>query len=66
MGGRVVWEGAVEVFALLGHDEALRCYAWGRQRDEGGWEITTVLAIPPVLSAETAVKAAIIAAARRL
>lgn len=56
--GQVMWEGNVEVFALLGHDEALRCYAWGHLHEEGRWEVTTVLAIPPVVSASTAVVAA--------
>jgi hypothetical protein len=51
---------AVEVFALLGHDRALRCYAWGEWRDER-WEVTTVLALPPVISARTAVLAALLA-----
>ena len=59
--GRVLWEGRVEVFALLGHDRALRCYAWGNLNAERQWEVTTVLAIPPVVSAETAVLAAIAA-----
>ena len=56
--GQVLWEGKVEVFALLGHDQALRCYAWGHLHDDGRWEVTTVLAIPPVVAAETAALAA--------
>ncbi|MGH7943551.1 MAG: hypothetical protein ACREF9_00860 [Opitutaceae bacterium] len=59
--GQVMWAGNVEVFALLGHDEALRCYAWGHLHDDGKWEVTTVLAIPPVISASSAVTAAFIA-----
>jgi hypothetical protein len=59
--GRILWEGKVEVFALLGHDDALRCYAWGNLSEMGQWEVTTVLAIPPVVSAETAVLAAVAA-----
>jgi len=59
--GQVLWEGKVEVFALLGHDQALRCYAWGHLHGEGKWEVTTVLAIPPVVSASSAVIAAFIA-----
>lgn len=59
--GKVMWEGNVEVFALLGHDEALRCYAWGHLHQSGKWEVTTVLAIPPVVSAQTAVIAAFVA-----
>lgn len=59
--GQLLWEGRVEVFALLGHDRALRCYAWGHLHQEGKWEVTTVLAIPPVISAQTAVLAAVAA-----
>ena len=59
--GRVLWEGKVEVFALLGHDDALRCYAWGDLDGAGRWEVTTVFAIPPVVSASTAVLAAVAA-----
>ena len=59
--GQLMWEGNVEVFALLGHDEALRCYAWGHLHEDGNWEVTTVLAIPPVVSASTAVIAAFLA-----
>jgi hypothetical protein len=59
--GQVLWDGKVEVFALLGHDRALRCYAWGHLHESGQWEVTTVLAIPPVISAQTAVLAAIAA-----
>jgi hypothetical protein len=58
--GHVLWEGRVEVFALSGHDRALRCYAWGHLHDSQ-WEVTTVLAIPPVISASTAVLAAVAA-----
>jgi len=57
--GRLLWHGRVEVFALSGHDRALRCYAWGHLHESGQWEVTTVLAIPPVISAETAVLAAL-------
>lgn len=59
--GQTMWEGNVEVFALLGHDDALRCYAWGHLHEDGKWEVTTVLAIPPVVSAQSAVLAAFIA-----
>jgi hypothetical protein len=62
--GQLLWEGNVEVFALLGHDRALRCYAWGHLHDDGKWEVTTVLAIPPVVSAESAVLAAFAARLR--
>jgi len=64
--GQTAWEGDVEIFALVGHPVAKRCYAWGHKKDDGsGWEITTVLEVPPVTSPQTAVKAAIVAAAKR-
>ena len=59
--GQVMWEGNVEVFAIVGHDRALRCYAWGHMHETGQWEVTTVLAIPPVISAQSAVLAAFVA-----
>jgi hypothetical protein len=59
--GQLMWEGNVEVFAIVGHDHALRCYAWGHMHEDGKWEVTTVLAIPPVVSAQSAVLAAFIA-----
>jgi hypothetical protein len=57
--GRIVWEGAVEVFLLEGHPKAKRAYGWRN------WEgdFTAVLEIPPVDSANTAVKVAIAARA---
>src|SRR5512133_811633 len=61
---QVLWDGRVEVFALLGHDRALRCYAWGHLHEGGQWQVTTVLAIPPVISASTAVLAAVAARIR--
>jgi hypothetical protein len=61
VGGQVLFEGDVEVFALLGHDRALRCYAWGHLNENRLWEVTAVLAIPPVISATTAVLAAVAA-----
>ncbi len=63
--GQTAWEGQVEVFALTGHPKAERCYAWGYPRDGRNPEITTVLEIPPVVSPETAVRAAILAKAKR-
>jgi hypothetical protein len=64
--GETAWEGDVEVFTITGHAKAKRCYAWGVPKDTGeGWDITTVLEIPPVESPETAVKIAIAAAAKK-
>lgn len=63
---KVVWEGEVEVFNLRGHLKALRCYAWSHAigEDDAGKRIVTVLELPPVVSAQTAVKAAIIQESR--
>jgi hypothetical protein len=61
--GQVAWDGVVEIFDLTGHSKAKRCYAWSYlENDEP--QYTTVLEIPPVNSAETAVKVAIAAKTR--
>ncbi len=58
--GLTAWQGTVEVFDLIGHPNAKRAYAW--QYEEGKETKTVVvLEIPPVDSAETAVKVAIAA-----
>lgn len=52
------WDGMVVVFRLVNHPTAKRCYAWTyRQRQETKY--TTVLELPPVDSAASAVKFAI-------
>jgi hypothetical protein len=58
--GKTVWDGIVEVFELHGHAKATHAYAWAHDTDKPGkrWQVT-VLHIPPVTSAETAVRAAI-------
>jgi len=58
----VVWEGEVAVFELDGHPKAKRAYGW---RDFDSGDFTAVLEIPPVDSANTAVRAAIVAKARK-
>jgi hypothetical protein len=57
--GKTVWEGEVEVFALIGHAKASRGYAWAYDKAEGS-EIVTVLKLPPVISPKTAVQASIV------
>ena len=62
--GQIAWDGVVEIFDLTGHPKAKRCYAWSYlENDEP--QYTTVLAIPPVDSAETAVKVAIASKAKK-
>jgi len=64
--GGIVWEGEVAIFLLDGHPRAKRCYAWGVPSDDeaASREIITVLELPPVVSAETAVKSALASKAR--
>jgi hypothetical protein len=57
--GKTVWDGVVEVFDLIGHPKTNRVYAWAHD-DAGSLRHVTVLHIPPVISPETAVRAAII------
>jgi hypothetical protein len=65
--GEIAWQGDVEVFAVTGHAKAKQCFAWGVRRDDDkGWDITAVLGIPPVVTPELAVKAAIVAHARQV
>lgn len=62
--GKIAWQGEVEVFDLINHPKAQLCYAWAY--DEGGTMHTTaVLGLPPVDSAESAVRVAIAAQAKR-
>jgi hypothetical protein len=60
--GQTVWDGIVEVFKLHGHPEADTAYAWSHSTDDQVIPIrhVTVLHLGPVISAETAVRAAIL------
>ncbi|PYJ84506.1 MAG: hypothetical protein DME22_12600 [Verrucomicrobia bacterium] len=51
--GKTVWQGDVEVFDLTGHPKAKRAYGWSHGDPE---EFITVLELPPVDSAQSAVK----------
>ena len=64
--GKTTWEGNVELFVVAGHPQAHQCFAWGvRRRDNKGWEVTSVLAVPPVATPQLAVKAAVAAHAKQ-
>lgn len=65
--GRIVWQGEVEVFNIRGHPVARRCYAWAHSEGENdkGKRYVAVLELPPVESARTAVRAAIVNEAKR-
>ena len=56
--GQTVWDGIVEVFRLTDHPKTTRCYGWS-YLDNGDPRYVTVLELPPVNSARTAVRAAI-------
>ena len=60
--GKTVWDGVVEVFDLTGHPKANRIYAWSHDTDDPAnpKRYVTVLHIPPVISPQTAVQAAIV------
>ena len=63
--GKTVWQGEVEVFDLDGPLTAKRCYAWMYQKEDGKTRYATVLELPPVQSAQDAVKAWIAEQAKR-
>ena len=66
--GQVVWDGVVEVFDLKGHPKTDRAYAWSH--DTGDHKHTkhhvTVPHIPPAISPQIAVRAAIVQEFRNL
>ncbi len=66
--GKTIWEGIVEVFEIRGHPKAPRVYAWSHETDDpkNPRRHVTVLHIAPILSAEAAVKAAIVQEFRSL
>ena len=51
--GKTIWQGDVEVFDLVGHPKAKTCYGWTHGEPE---EFITILELPPVDSAQSAVK----------
>lgn len=59
LGASVVWHGVVEVFDLVGHPSASRCYAWAYQRD-GKERRVVVLHAGPIDSPRRAVQAALV------
>ena len=57
--GKIAWNGKVEVYILVGHDKAKRCYAWMGRTAEGESRVHVMLELPPIASAADAVRAAI-------
>ncbi len=58
---QIVWKGVVHVFMVQGHPKASRVYAWSYETDEGGRRYIAVLGVPPISSAQDAVRASIAA-----
>ena len=63
--GETAWEGVVEVFTVYGHSKARLAYAWSHETDPGGLRYVAVLGVPPVNSAQDAVRASIASEAQR-
>jgi hypothetical protein len=57
-GFRKTWQGVVEVFELTGHPDARNCYGW-RCGTSAEAKYISILDIPPVTSAQAAVRLAI-------
>ena len=58
---QTVWEGTVQVFDLIGHPIATRCYAWSHAVDDSeNRRFVAVLHQRPVDSPAAAVRAAIV------
>jgi hypothetical protein len=60
--GKTIWDGIVEVFRVKKHPKTDTVYAWMHDTDEAAHpkRHVTVLHIPPVVSPQTAVQAAIV------
>jgi hypothetical protein len=65
--GETVWKGDVEVFDLTGHPKARRACAWSHLdgKNNERTRFVAVLEIPPVVSAETAVRVQIVADSKK-
>jgi hypothetical protein len=57
--GNTVWLGEVEVFGLIGHPEAKRCFTWGHSYDRSDSNGRVVFALErlPIVSAQSALRA---------
>jgi hypothetical protein len=63
--GKTVWDGVVHVFDLADHPTAKRVYAWSYERDDGRRRFFAVLHTGPIASPTDAVRAAMVAEAKR-
>jgi hypothetical protein len=60
--GQTVWDGTVEVFRLKGHPKADKVYAWMHDTNDPAnlKRHVTVLHLPPIVSPQIGVRAAIV------
>jgi hypothetical protein len=58
-----MWEGEVSVFNVIGHPQTDTAYAWRDYQDDKK-RYVAVLKLPPVDSAQLAVRAAVVATIR--
>lgn len=60
--GQTVWQGDVEVFDITGHKRAKRAFGWSHRdgSNHADERFVAVLEIPPVESAETAVRVSLV------
>lgn len=63
--GAIVWEGEVQVFELRGHPRASRAYAWSHATEGTKRRFYVVLHDGPIDSPVRAVRASIVADARK-
>jgi hypothetical protein len=63
--GQAVWEGEVQVFDVTGHPTAKRCYAWSHATEGTKRRFVVVLHVPPIDSPIAAVRASIVADAKK-
>ena len=63
--GAQVWKGEVQVFELVGHPKASRCYAWSEAAAGNKRRFFAAMNVPPVDSAVAAVRVSIVADARK-
>ena len=59
--GETVWEGDVEVFALVNHAKATKAYAWSEATEGGKRRFYVVLHATPVDSPASALRASFLA-----
>jgi hypothetical protein len=62
--GQTVWQGDVEEFDLVGHPKTNRAYAWS-ETSQNGERFFAVLETPAIKSALDAVRASIVADAKK-